>query len=98
VTPGGIRFGAYEIHLGVTTLDPAAGVSPFASLDDGAAEGVRCGRVLGTYLHGALESPGVCGEVFGVTIASTTSKSSHYRLMAAWFDAHVRHVAELGLG
>jgi adenosylcobyric acid synthase len=98
VTPGGVRFGAYEIHLGITTLAPTAGVAPFATIGAGGVDGIRGAGVLGTYLHGAFESPGVCAEVFGSQIPSTVSKSSHYRRMAEWFDQHVRHVAELGFG
>jgi adenosylcobyric acid synthase len=97
VTPGGVRFGAYEIHLGITTLDPTAGFAPFATIGADGADGVRGAGVLGTYLHGAFESPGVCAEVFGIKTPSTVSKSSHYRRMAEWFDQHARHVAELGL-
>jgi adenosylcobyric acid synthase len=98
VTPGGVRFGAYEIHLGVTTHDPTAGLAPFATVVGGGAEGVKGKEVLGTYLHGAFESPGVCAEVFGIQTPSTVTKSSHYRRMGEWFDEHARHVAELGLG
>jgi adenosylcobyric acid synthase len=96
-TAGGIRFGAYEIHLGVTTLDAAAGLLPFARIDDGAAEGVRGAGVLGTYLHGALEHAGVCAEVFGVDVPSRTSKAEHYQQLAAWFEEHATNLDELGL-
>jgi hypothetical protein len=53
--------------------------------------------VVGTYLHGALEHPAVCAEVFGVRIASARQKSTQYRRLGAWFDAHVRHLDQLGL-
>ena len=61
-TCGGHAFSAYEIHLGETTMlgsDPV----PFAVLDDGTPDGLRAGRVIGTYLHGALEDPGVLAEL-----------------------------------
>jgi adenosylcobyric acid synthase len=96
-TPSGVRFGAYEIHLGVTTAAPSAGLAPFAQLDDGTFEGVRGAGVLGTYLHGALESAGVCTEIFGIDVPAGASKASQYRRMAAWFEEHARHLNELGL-
>jgi len=96
-TPHGVRFGAYEIHLGVTTLDPGIDVSPFARLEDGAAEGVRGAGVLGTYLHGALENPDVCAEILGIDPPSTVAKASQYQRMAAWFAEHARHLHEIHL-
>jgi len=96
-TPGGVQFGGYEIHLGVTTLDPGVDVAPFARLMDGAAEGVRGDGVLGTYLHGALENPLVCAEIFGIDPPSAASKASQYERMAAWFAEHARHVHEMHL-
>ena len=59
-TRGGVSFAAYEIHMGMTTIDE--GVEPFARLDDGRADGACVGRVIGTYLHGALENAAVCSE------------------------------------
>jgi len=96
-TPGGARFGGYEIHLGVTTLDPSDGVTPFARLADGGLDGVRRSGVIGTYLHGAFEHPDVCAEVFGVDAPSATSKAVQYRRLAAWFAQHARHLDQLGL-
>jgi adenosylcobyric acid synthase len=87
-TPGGVRFGAYEIHLGVTTVAKGSGLKPFARLDEGSDEGVRDTGVLGTYLHGALENSRVCAEVFGIVELSAISKASHYQRMAAWFAEH----------
>lgn len=85
VTPAGAEFDAYEIHLGVTTSrEPLA---PFARLDDGSPEGARLGRVCGTYLHGALESPAVCQELFGVTLPPAPSKTETYAALADWFEA-----------
>jgi adenosylcobyric acid synthase len=94
-TTGGVAFAAYEIHLGVTTVAPDAGLGPFARLQDGTPEGIRGERVFGTYLHGALENASVCAEVFGVEMPSDTPKASQYQLMADWFEQHVRHVADL---
>ena len=51
----GVRFGGYEIHLGVTTLDNGD-AAPFARLDDGRIDGACVDGVVGTYLHGALET------------------------------------------
>ena len=93
-----MRFGAYEIHLGVTTLDPSHDLTPFARLEDGVAEGVKGAGVLGTYLHGALENADVCAEIFGIDPPSTVSKASQYQRMAAWFAEHARHLNDLGVG
>jgi adenosylcobyric acid synthase len=84
-TPGGVVFDAYEIHMGATTSrEPLA---PFAVMEDGASDGARLGRVIGTYLHGALTDPGVCAEVFGVTLPPGHSEAARYRALADWFDA-----------
>ena len=96
-TAGGVRFGAYEIHLGVTTLDATAAMAPFASLSDGEREGVRGLGVIGTYLHGALENADVCAEIFGVDPPERASKTIEYQRMAAWFAEHARQLGELGL-
>ena len=95
-TPGGVTFGAYAIHAGRTSrLDGGAG-APFATLADGAADGLRGPGVIGTYLHGAFESAAVCREVFGVTL-SDDAKAASYDRLADWFDRHIRHVGQLGL-
>jgi adenosylcobyric acid synthase len=96
-TSRGVSFGAYEIHLGETTVDRDAGHEPFARLDTGASDGVRGARVIGTYLHGALEHPAVCAEVFGVPLAAMRSAGRDYDRLADWFAAHARHPESLGL-
>jgi adenosylcobyric acid synthase len=96
-TPGGTRFGGYEIHLGHTTLDPNSQAVPFARLDDGGVDGARGAGVLGTYLHGALEHPEVCAELFGIAAPSVRSKSDQYQRLADWFEQHGRHLDQLGL-
>lgn len=102
VTPGGATFGAYEIHVGVTAIDAGSGGVPFANLEDGSADGLRIGNVIGTYLHGALEHGDVCAEVLGVEAPSVRSKADNYRKLGEWFAEHVRHpeplLAELGAG
>jgi adenosylcobyric acid synthase len=95
-TRGGVQFGGYEIHHGVTILDSPR-PAPFARLSNGADEGVWADRVVGTYLHGALEHPAVCAELFGVAVAEAVSKTESYRRLAAWFDCHARHLDALDL-
>jgi adenosylcobyric acid synthase len=93
-TRGGTRFPAYEIHVGATTaLQPC---EPFARLDDGQAEGVWRERVIGTYLHGALEDADVCAELFGVRPPSSLKRDQYDRL-ADWFERHGRGLSRLGL-
>jgi adenosylcobyric acid synthase len=96
-TPGGTRFTGYEIHLGQTTLDREESFAPFARLDDGGVDGARGPGVIGTYLHGALEEPRVCAEIFGIAPPSAPSKAGSYQRLAAWFAAHARHLDQLGL-
>jgi adenosylcobyric acid synthase len=96
-TPGGVRFGAYEIHLGVTAIDRGAGDEPFARLDDGTVDGVRRAGVIGTYLHGAFEDPDVCAEIFRIDAPVAAAKADHYQRLAAWFAQHARHLDHLGL-
>jgi adenosylcobyric acid synthase len=91
-TAGGATFSGYEIHLGLTTLDPASDAAPFARLEDGGVDGVRRPGVIGSYLHGAFEDPHVVAEVFGVDAPPATSKAARYRRMADWFARHARHL------
>jgi hypothetical protein len=53
--------------------------------------------VVGTYLHGALEHPHVCAEVFGIAPPQAPTKDAQYRHLADWFDRHVRHADRLGV-
>ena len=80
-TAGGVTFGGYEIHVGVTTPGQAAGTVPFATLEDGTTDGMCSRAVIGTYLHGALESAGVCAEIFGVELPEAAGEGC--RLSAA---------------
>jgi adenosylcobyric acid synthase len=92
----GHDFGAYEIHLGVTTVQDTP-VRPFARLEDGSADGIKEDRLIGTYLHGAFEDAAVCAAVFGVTPLAVEARAAHYGRLVAWFDQHQRHCGELGL-
>jgi adenosylcobyric acid synthase len=83
-TPGGARFKAYEIHMGQSSHHLSA--APFAHLEDGSFEGIRLGRVIGTYLHGALESPGVVQELFGFSPDITTNAERDFDSLADWLE------------
>jgi hypothetical protein len=52
---------------------------------------------VGTYLHGALESAGVCSELFGVAMESVASKQEQYARLGDWFAHHGRGLEQLGL-
>jgi adenosylcobyric acid synthase len=95
----GQRWTAYEIHLGRTA--PTSSVEPLQTVWDGGvsrAEGARCGRVWGTYLHGWFESPRVRSLVCAA--AGITGHRSHPVLWAekrqaiytAMADHLVQHV------
>jgi adenosylcobyric acid synthase len=94
-TADGTVFDAYEIHVGLTTSDGPA--RPFARLADGTCDGVREDRVIGTYLHGALESAAVCADIFGVSVAPPEPATHTHRRLAEWFDTHARSMEVLGL-
>lgn len=85
-TPGGASFRAYEIHMGRTTTN---GGAPFASIEDGQPDGCRDGNVMGTYLHGALESPAVLKEMLDIE-ACAIDKSAMYDKLAEWLEQHAR--------
>ena len=95
-TAGGVTFGGYEIHVGVTAADAALPSAPFATLEDGTTDGFCGDRVIGTYLHGALESAEVCAEVFGVQMPPLADKAVNYQQLALWFERHGRHLDRLG--
>jgi adenosylcobyric acid synthase len=96
-TPRGTAFGAYEIHLGETTVRRDEALAPFATLADGSPDGARQGRVLGTYLHGALEHPAVCAELFGAPMDALASADRNYDRLADWLASHARHLEDWGL-
>jgi adenosylcobyric acid synthase len=81
-----LLFSAYEIHLGHTACTPP--LPPFARLDDGTQEGVRTDRLIGTYLHGALEDAHVCSELFGVSVESGIEKGAEHTALANWFGRY----------
>src|SRR5262249_36824532 len=94
-TPAGIRFQAYEIHMGATSRPP--GVTPFAVLGDGAEDGVRTEYCVGTYLHGALECVEVLSELLSFPIPPQPPKQESYARLAVWFDRNARGFEELYL-
>ena len=92
-TRGGTMFTGYEIHMGETSFEGSA--QPFARFQDGTADGACLPGAIGTYLHGALENPDVCVELFGVPIASLAPKRDHYERLADWLEQHGRGLDRL---
>ena len=84
VTAKGIRFRAYEIHMGET--EKLSRADSFASVD-GRPEGARRDRCVGTYLHGALENEAVVEELTGFRPPPAPPKSLTYERLADWFEA-----------
>lgn len=95
-TAGGVTFGGYEIHVGVTVQEDGPATKPFVTIEDGESEGVCGDRVIGTYLHGAFESADVCAEIFGVDLPAWPVKADQYRRLATWFAQHGRGLDRLG--
>jgi adenosylcobyric acid synthase len=79
-----VPFPAYEIHMGRT--DRPSSAEPLAWVE-GRPEGMRLGRVAGSYLHGALENPDVAEEWLGFRPGEAASKEASYDLLADWFEA-----------
>ena len=84
----GIEFDAYEIHMGKTTLKP--GFGEFAILEDGTLEGVQHKGIIGTYLHGALESAAVFAEIFGVALPASVSDEDALDSLSRWLELYSR--------
>jgi adenosylcobyric acid synthase len=82
-TAKGAPFPAYEIHRGRT--EPPAGAEPLAWVA-GRPEGMRLGRVAGSYLHGALENSAVVEEWLGLRPGRPVSKEASYDRLADWFE------------
>ncbi len=89
-TPSGAPFSAYEIHMGRTARP--SGAAPFAWIGD-QPEGIRQDGVMGTYLHGALESAAVITEMLDLPAPVPRDKEADYDRLADWFEAS----ADMGL-
>ena len=71
---------------------------PFATLSDGATDGVRMGTA---YRHVSAWRAWRCSEVLsellGRAIAAPTPKRRNYELLGEWFDRHQRGFEEMYL-
>ncbi len=92
-SPRGHSYSAYEIHLGETVYYQGDHL-PFAFLEDGSREGVRGDRIIGTYLHGAFEHPGVLADV---GISPHSAQVSGIEALADWFAPFGQRFEELFL-
>lgn len=89
---GDVAFAAYEIHMGETRQSSES--PPFAFVGD-KPEGVYVNGVLGTYLHGALESQELLSRLVGDVAkrrgkhppaVQALPKAEHYDRLADWFE------------
>lgn len=93
------RWRAYEIHMGRT--QPTAAVESLHAVEDAAGlrpEGIRHGRVWGTYLHGWFESSRVRERIaqeagfqgyFAHPLAWSEQRRNVYRAMAQHLETHI---------
>ncbi len=90
-TADGLAFSAYEIHVGQTTLSQK--LPAFAYLEDGAREGVLAPRLIGTYLHGALEDAPLCRALFDTDVQADVDQEARYAALADWFERYAEEPA-----
>ncbi|MEP6533783.1 MAG: cobyric acid synthase [Bryobacteraceae bacterium] len=83
VTPSGVAFSAYEIHMGVTARPH--GAMAFAQTEYG-PDGMRENNCVGTYLHGALENAGIVRELLDIVVEPRQPKQQAYDSLAEWFE------------
>jgi adenosylcobyric acid synthase len=86
----GLAVRGYEIHHGATAEHPAmaaAGERAHPVLPDGLGWRNAAGNVLGLYLHGLFEDPGVLRALFG---AAAPTLDSVFDGLADFIDAHFR--------
>ena len=84
----GVSVSGYEIHHGQTAQHPAmaaAGDVAHAVLPDGLGWCNGAGNVLGLYLHGLFEDPGVLHALFG---ASAPTLDSVFEGLADYIEKH----------
>jgi cobyric acid synthase len=67
---------------------------PFAQLEDGSRDGVMTERLIGTYLHGALEDTRVCSALFGIELQGDAGPEAQYAALADWFGRYAERTAE----
>jgi cobyric acid synthase len=75
--------------MGATTFRHE--MEPFAVLNDGTHDGVRTGRIIGTYCHGAFENHDLLEEMLGIRVPDSPAqnKDAQYDRLAEWFAEHV---------
>lgn len=91
---GDAGFAGYEIHAGVTTVDP--GVLPLLRLADGTNDGAiaQGGRIAGCYVHGLFDRPAARALLMQQLGAASDGRDRHDVIDAA-LDAIANRLEEV---
>lgn len=79
----GSEFSAYEIHMGITVAPVEL---TYFALSSGVPEGACSNGCIGSYLHGALESPAVLAEYLDIHVSQPPDREHTLDKLANWFE------------
>lgn len=77
----GVSFEGYEIHMGASTLREGAGIAALAELqEDGKSpkqDGLNCGNVYGSYVHGIFDQEEVAKTLISALLREKGLADEH---------------------